>query len=61
MRVDGASLLRYEADKTATLLAVSAEADARLARIGVRGFGPPIVPSSLRLLDCSRTGAGTGS
>ncbi len=30
MGVDAASLLRYEADKTATLLAVSAEADARV-------------------------------
>jgi GAF domain-containing protein len=31
MGVDGAGLLRYEADRTATVLAVSAEADARVA------------------------------
>src|SRR6185437_14181037 len=30
MGVDAAALVRYEADKTATLLAVSAEADARV-------------------------------
>jgi signal transduction histidine kinase len=34
MGVDGASLLRYEVDETATLLALSAEADARVALPG---------------------------
>ena len=34
MGVDAAALARYEADKTATLLALSAEAEARVARPG---------------------------
>jgi hypothetical protein len=36
MGVDAAALARYEAEETATLLALSAEADARVARPGDR-------------------------